>query len=197
MRRRLGLARRAARSQGWVAATGALILFLLAPGTAHAQSGTYARLVGTVTDQTGAVLPGVEVTATARATNVPKMALTNERGDYIIDKLIPGAYDARAELPGFKTQISQNFRLEVTQVGRRDFEMTPGEISEQVTVMGQSPIIDTDAVEVASLIEEKKILDLPLRGRDLLKLAFLTTGATHVETDVGECGGYYDVQCDN
>ena len=133
-------------------------------GTAHAQSGTYARLVGTVTDQTGAVLPGVEVTATARATNVPKMALTNERGDYIIDKLIPGAYDARAELPGFKTQISQNFRLEVTQVGRRDFEMTPGEISEQVTVMGQSPIIDTDAVEVASLIEGKEDSGSPSSG---------------------------------
>ena len=191
-----GLSEKSRRSQGWVAATGALILFLLAPGPAHAQSGTYARLVGTVTDQTGAVLPGVEVTATARATNVSKMALTNERGDYVIDKLIPGAYDARAELPGFKTQIFQDFRLEVTQVGRRDFEMTAGEISEQVTVMGQSPIIDTDAVEVASLIEEKTILDLPLRGRDLLKLAFLTTGATHVETDVGECGGY-DVQCDN
>ena len=128
-----GLGEKSRRSQGWVAASGALILFLLAPGTAHAQSGTYARLVGTVTDQTGAVLPGVEV----------------------------------------------------TQVARRDFEMTPGEISEQVTVMGQSPIIDTDAVEVASLIEEKKILDLPLRGRDLLKLAFLTTGATQFQTDVG------------
>ena len=71
-----GLGEKSRRSQGWVAATGALILFLLAPGPAHAQSGTYARLVGTVTDQTGAVLPGVEVTATARATNVPKMALT-------------------------------------------------------------------------------------------------------------------------
>ena len=55
--------------------------------------------------------------------------------------------------------------------------MTPGDISEEVTVVGQSTIIDTDAVEVASVVEEKKILDLPLKGRDMVKMAYLTSGA--------------------
>ena len=168
------------------------ILSMVVQPTAYGQSSTYARLVGTVTDQTGGVLPGVEVMATARATNVPKMALTNERGDYVIDKLIPGRYDAKAELPGFKTLVSLDVRLEVAQVARVDFKMAPGDITEEVTVLGQSPIIDTDNAEVGTVVEEKKILDLPLRGRDMLKLAFLTTGATHFETDVGnQRTGYY------
>ena len=155
----------------------AFILFLAVQPTAYGQSSTYARLVGTVKDQTGAVLPGVEVTAAARATNVSSIGVTNDRGDYLIDKLIPGLYDMKAQLPGFKAAASLGIRLEVTQVARVDFKMTPGEIFEEVTVMGQSTVIDTDAVEVASVVEEKKILDLPLRGRDLVKLAYLTAGA--------------------
>ena len=110
-----------------------LLLFLLAPATVYGQSTTYARVVGTVKDQTGAVLPGVEVTVAARATNVPSLALTTDRGDYLIDKLIPGQYDVKAELPGFKTQLSLGIRLvvaQVAQVARVDLTMTPGEISE-------------------------------------------------------------------
>ena len=129
-----------------------LILFLALQPTAYGQSSTYARLVGTVKDQTEAVLSGVEVTATARATNVLSIGVTNDRGDYIIDKLKPGLYDMKAQLPGFKAAASLGIRLEVTQVARVDFEMMPGEISEEVTVMGQSTVIDTDAVEVASVI---------------------------------------------
>ena len=158
---------------------------LLAASTpVYGQAATYARLVGTIEDQTGALLPGVEVIVTARATNVPKVTVSNERGDYVIDKLIPGLYDAKVELPGFKTQISQGLRLEVTQVARLDFEMTAGEISEHVTVMGQSTIMDTDTAEVAAVIEEKTILDLPLRGRDLVRLAYLTTGGTQETQDL-------------
>ena len=152
-------------------------VFVLFPAVqAYGQSSTYARLVGTVKDQSDAVLPGVEVTATSKATNIPTLAVTNDRGDYLIDKLIPGLYDVRAELPGFKTQLSVDIRLEVTQVARVDVVMTPGEISEQVTVVGQSTIIDTDTVENASVVEEKKIQDLPIQGRNLVKLAYLATG---------------------
>ena len=154
-----------------------LILSLATHPIAYGQSSTYARLVGTVKDQTGAVLPGVEVTSSAKATNVTSLVISNDRGDYLIDKLMPGAYDVTAELPGFKTQISPDVRLEVSQVLRMDLVLTPGEISERVTVTGQSTIIDTDAVEIGTVVEEKKILDLPLRGRSMTKLAYLTTGA--------------------
>ena len=170
----------------WLA-TGALVLtvLLIAPPLAYGQAITYARLVGTVKDQTGAVVPGVEVTATSQATNVPSLAVTNDRGDYTIDKLIPGFYDVSAELPGFKTAVSTGIRMEVNSVARVDLTMNPGEISEQVTVTGQSTIIDTDTSEVAAVIEEKKILDLPLAGRDMVKLAYLTTGGTQERQQTG------------
>ena len=135
-----------------------LVLFLLVLATAYGQSTTYGRFVGTVEDQSGAVVPGVDVTATAKATNVGSPGVSDDRGNYLIDKLIPGLYTVKAELSGFKTQVREDVRLELTQVARVDFTMVPGEIAEQVTVVGQSTIIDTDAVEVAAVVEEKKIL---------------------------------------
>ena len=176
-----------------VAAMGVCLLSAVLQPLAYGQSSTYARLVGTVRDQTGGVVPGVDITATARATNVSRSAVSDDRGEYLIDKLKPGRYDAKAELSGFKTQVSSDFRLEVSQVARKDFVMTPGEISEQVTVLGQSPIIDNDNAEVGAVVEEQKILDLPLRGRDLVKLAYLTAGATQEgpqEIDPTRPGGY-------
>ncbi len=175
---------------------GPLMFCVLTIPTVFGQSSTYARLVGTVKDQTGALVPGVEVTAVAQATNVPDLTMTNDRGDYLIDKLIPGLYDLRAELPGFKVSMSLGIRLEVTKVARVDFVLTPGEIMEQVTVTGQSTIIDTDNAEVSAVIEEQKILDLPLQGRDLVKLAYLTTGGTQeFQETAGGClyayGGAY------
>ena len=155
-----------------------LVLFLLVLATAYGQSTTYGRFVGTVEDQSGAVVPGVDVTATAKATNVGSPGVSDDRGNYLIDKLIPGLYTVKAELSGFKTQVREDVRLELTQVARVDFTMVPGEIAEQVTVVGQSTIIDTDAVEVAAVVEEKKILNLPLPRRDLLQLAYLATGGT-------------------
>ena len=162
----------------------------LAPSPAYGQAGTYARLVGTIMDRTGGVVPGVEVTATAKATNLLSTTISNERGDYVIDKLIPGRYDLKAALPGFKTQATLDIRLEVNRVARVDFTLSPGEIAEQVTVTGQSTIIDTDTAEVAAVIEEKKILDLPLRGRDMVKLAYLTTGGTQERQEVGGAALY-------
>ena len=162
-----------------------LAVLLLTPSVAYGQAAAFARLVGTVKDQTDAVVPGVEVTATNTATNVPSMAITNDRGDYILDKVTAGTYGLKAELPGFKTQVSVGVVLAQTQVARVDFVMTPGEIAEQVTVTGQSTVIDTDTAEVSSVIEEKKILDLPLRGHDLVKLAYLTTGGTQENQETG------------
>ena len=101
-----------------------LISVCVFPQTVLAQSSTYARLVGTIEDQSGAIVPGVEVTATAKATNIPTMTITNDRGDYLIDKLKAGLYDIKAELPGFKTSVSMDIRLEVTQVARADLVMT-------------------------------------------------------------------------
>ena len=158
----------------WMLATSVWVFILSL--AAYGQSSTYARLVGTVKDQTGAVVPRVDVIATARTTNVSRTTVTDDRGDYILDKLIPGQYDAAAELPGFKTKVAVDFPLEVAQIARVDFTLDPGEMNIVVEVTGTLPIIDADNAEMGGVIEEEKILDLPLQGRDLVKLAYLTTG---------------------
>ncbi len=160
---------------------------VLAAPVAHGQATTYARLVGTVKDLTGAVVPGAEITATAKATNVPRSGVTNPRGDYLIDKLIPGLYDVKAAMPGFRAQVYLDVRLEVTQVARVDFTLRPGDIADfSVTVSGHAPILDTESAEAGVVIEEKEILDLPLHGRSTLKLAYLTTGGTQEREFIGD-----------
>src|SRR5688500_7498129 len=112
---------------------------LIATPEAFGQSSTFARLIGTVTDQSGAVIPGVSVTAVNKGTNISQTALTNERGDYLIDKLIPGLYDVSLEQPGFRKQIATDIRLAVEQIGRVDFALTPGGTTETVTVTDATP----------------------------------------------------------
>src|SRR5438093_7098112 len=149
---------------------------LFAAPAVFGRSSTYARLIGTVTDQGGGVMPGVTVTALNKGTNIARTAVTDERGDYLIDKLIPGMYDLSVEQPGFRKQVATGVRLAVEQVGRVDFSLSAGGGNEQVTVTGQTPGIDTATAELGAVVDEKKILDLPLGNRKLNKLAYLTTG---------------------
>ena len=89
---------------------------LFAAPAVFGQSSTYARLIGTVTDQGGGVMPGVTVTALNKGTNIARTAVTDERGDYLIDKLIPGMYDLSVEQPGFRKQVATLIAVQTTQV---------------------------------------------------------------------------------
>ena len=162
------------------------LLVLLSGSLAYGQSTTWARLVGTVTDQSGALVPGVDVTAVNKETNVTHKTLTNERGDYLIDKLRPGLYDVSAEMSGFRKQLFPAVRLETGQVRPGRFRAHDrARLPKQSDGDGVSPIINTEKAEIGSVVEEKKIRELPLRGRDITKLAFLTTGGTQEAQDVG------------
>jgi hypothetical protein len=152
-------------------------------------SATQARLVGTVTDPSGAVVPGVDVTAVHKATSVVSRTATNERGDYLLDGLRPGVYDVGAEISGFKKQVFAAVNLQTGQYGRVDFVLETGAIAETVTVTGRSPVLDTEKAEMGSVVEERMIRDLPLRGRDLVKLAYLTTGGTQETVEIGGSTG--------
>src|SRR2546422_5730693 len=150
----------------WVAA----LLFLVAAPRAPpvlGQSTTLARLIGTVTDPSGASVPGAQVTAHNKGTNVPASGITDERGNYLIDKLPPGLYDVSVEVAGFKKQVATDVRLAVEQRARVDFALTPGVAAETVTVTGQTPVIDTASAELGAVVDEKSILELPLSGREL------------------------------
>ena len=112
-------------------------------GPAFAQTGA-ASITGLVTDESGAPVPGVTVTATNQATNVTYTAVSNEAGNYTIAALPVGTYVVKAELTGFRTPTRTPTTFEAQQVARLDFRMSVGQIQESVEVSGTPPILQTE-----------------------------------------------------
>jgi hypothetical protein len=135
-------------------------------------------ITGTVTDGTGAIVAGATVTIKNTATNAQRTAASNEAGAYNIPSLPPGPYTVRVEMKGFTSQVRSDIDLQVGQVARLDFSLQVGNVQEVVEVSGQAPTIDTDTSAVGTVIENKRIVDLPLNGRNYLQLASLIPGAT-------------------
>ncbi len=154
----------------WLEAFAILAAFSL---TASAQT---AQLTGTVSDQTGALVPGAKVTATNVATSVARSSTTNSSGNYLITALLPGSYQVTTEASGFK-QINQGpITFAVDQVARLDFALEVGEAKESVTVSATAVLLDSDTSTIGTVIENKQVADLPLNGRDPLNLLALSPG---------------------
>ena len=123
-------------------------------------------------------MPGVTVTLTNQATNVARVVQTNEVGLYVISAIPPGTYDLKAELAGFRTIDRQGLVVQVGSASRIAFTMDVGEVAETMTVVGQSPLIQTENAAISTVIENRAIVELPLNGRNYLQLASLIPGAT-------------------
>lgn len=157
-----------------VLALAILSLFLL-PSLAHAQTGA-ASITGLVADETGGALPGVTITATNQATNVPYVAVSNGVGNYTITSVPVGTYVVTAELTGFRTSTTQPIKIEAKQVARLDFKMKVGQVQETVEVAGVSPIIQTETTTVGEVISGNTVQTLPLNGRNTAQLTLLLPG---------------------
>src|SRR5262245_23815671 len=134
-------------------------------------------ILGTVRDTTGAILPGATITVTNVGTNVSRTAVTNETGDFVIPELIVGRYSLTASLAGFKKEVLTSLDLNVDQRLRADVRMEVGNIAETVEVTAETPLIATDSATVGTVIDNRKIVDLPLNGRQFLQLNLLVPGA--------------------
>src|SRR5437667_8349643 len=135
-----------------------------------------AVIVGAVKDQTGAVIPGVTITATNPNTGMTRTAMTNETGNYSGPHLPVGTYAIKAELAGFKTQVAEKVKLDVQQTARVDFTLEIGQVADQVTVTGVAPLLQTDDSQVGTVVENRKVVDLPLNGRNFTQLNLLVAG---------------------
>ena len=153
---------------------GAAVGFLYRPA-AFAQSFT-GQIVGSVDDQTGAVLPGVSITIINVDTNATREILTNETGNYTVTALPAANYRVEAQFPGFATQIRTGVVLQVNQTARLDFEMAVGDVATTIDVIGTAPLVETDTASLGQVIDRDKIDDLPLNGRSFLGLNFLAPG---------------------
>ena len=149
---------------------GVVCLVTLAPAV-DAQ-GT-AEIQGIVTDSTGAVIPGATVTATNIETNLQRTATTGSAGLYVIPNLPPGRYRVQVALSGFQTSLHENINLVVGQQLTLNTVLQLGEITEQMTVTSAAPLVDISTAQVAGLVGERQVKDLPLNGRSFDNLITL------------------------
>ena len=161
-----------------------LCLTLLMASPAWAQQGT---IIGTVADETKAALPGANVTATDQATGRAITAVTDERGEYRLVNVPPGKYTILAELSGFTSVSLRDVELLVGQNARIPISMRLASLSETLTVLGQSPLVDTASSQVVGNIDRRQMEELPVQGRNWMELSKLIKGIT--ANDVGNTPG--------
>lgn len=138
---------------------------------AHAQVANNTSLVGTVTDTSGAVLAGAQVTGINRDTKVAYPGKTNGEGYYSIPFVIPGSYDIVVEAPGFRKVTSTGVVVTLNLAVRTDVSLTVGSAGEAVTVTASTPALSTDDAVVGETLSAKQVENLPMNSRRVLELA--------------------------
>jgi hypothetical protein len=154
----------------------AILLLLPAPSGAQAVTGT---LLGTVTDSTGAGVPGATVTITEVQTGIRRSATTNASGNYVFSNLKDGVYRVEAELSGFRKTVHENVKVDVNTTVRVDLALQVGSLTEAVTVVQEAPPLQTDRADTGRIIESKQITEMPLSfNRNFQGLLVTVPGAT-------------------
>jgi hypothetical protein len=142
-----------------------------------AQSAGTGSLTGVAVDGSGATLPGVSITLKNLATNVIITAMTNDAGNYVIQNLVPGAYELTAQNSGFKKFVRTGLQVEVGQTLRIDPEMQVGDVNESVTISSAPPLVQTETGSRGEVIGNRQVTQLPLNGRNVYGLVNLVPGA--------------------
>ena len=150
-------------------------LVLLPTASASAQA-VYGSIAGTVTDPSGGMLPGVTVTVTNLDRKTVDSVVTNEAGQFVKERLLPGVYEVKVELSGFKQAVYPDIQVNVDAQTRLDVRMQVGAVSEAVTVQGFSPLLKTDRADVATTFDTRQLTDLPVLDRNFTKFVLLTPG---------------------
>lgn len=149
------------------------VLFLVA--FAHAQTNT-AQLAGTVKDSLGGVLAGANVAVIHDASGFKLERATDESGGFLFPSLPVGEYTISIELLSFRKAVQKGIVLKIGQTIKLDFVLEAGNISDQVNITGSEPLLRTTSAEISDIIENQRIVDLPLNGRQFLQLALLSEG---------------------
>src|SRR2546425_12337812 len=170
---------------------GSVFAVVLLCGTLAYGQNTAGTILGVVSDESGARLPGVAVTITHLDTGIVRSVTTDEGGRYRAPGLGLGNYEVKAELPGFRTAVRTGIQLMVAAEEVVNLTLSVGAVTEQVQVTGEPPLVETTSATLSGLVDDKKIRDLPLNGRSFEQLAFLQPGVTPFyrgrhETDQGE-----------
>jgi len=152
----------------------ACMLALLCISSSFAQSAQ--SIQGSVEDSSGAIVTGAKVTITNIGTGISRSAETNSAGLYSFQLVQVGNYEIKVELPGFKTEAARNIRVETAAQVRQDFKLEVGAVAETVEVSSGAVQLNTENATVGGIIENKRIIDLPINGRNMVGLAVLVPG---------------------
>ena len=177
-----------------------LIALAVCPSPAvFGQAGVNASIYGTVSDSSGAVIPGVKVTATNVGTNISWSNVSNADGYYLIPDLPIGQYRVEAAREGFDTFQATGLTLSVAQSARVDVLMRPGTTTQSVTVSGGAPMVDTESAAVKGNVGPQFIDQLPLINRDISALETIEAGTGNQTvsgqlTVNGDRGGHNEFQ---
>jgi len=156
--------------------------------TGELRAQTLGEITGVVSDSTGAVIVGAKVTATNTGTNAARTAVTNDSGIYSFPAMQPGAYTLKVEMAGFKSFTETGIQLQVQQTARIDVAMEVGEVTQTIEVSGGGALLTTENATVGTVIENRRIVELPLNGRNFLQLVSLSPNVSFGFQSAGQAG---------
>ncbi len=158
-----------------IAAIGLMVLLATAPAWAQAT----AQLSGSVKDQSGAVLPGVTVTATQTDTGFTRTVVTDDGGTYVMPNLPTGPYKLEVSLQGFKSYVQTGIVLQVGETPTINAALAVGNFEETVSVEAATPLVDVRSAGINEVVENERIVELPLQGRQVTDLIVLAGAAVN------------------
>jgi hypothetical protein len=151
------------------------VIFAISVAVANAQD-TTGTILGTITDSSGAVLPGVTITIKNTDTSQTRVSVSDAAGRYRMPLLPPGHYEVDAQLSGFQTLVRSGITLTVGEQAVVDAKMSVGNVSESITVEGAAPLVETTTGTISSVVTEQQLGSMPLNGRDVTQLVLLQPG---------------------
>src|SRR5437867_1669114 len=163
-----------------------VLMFVLTLDCSELWAQATAQISGRVQDTTGAVLPGVEVTATQTGTGIARTAVTNESGTYVLPNVPIGPYRLQAALPGFRTYVQSGIVLEVNSNPVLNIVLEVGQVAETIEVQANATLVETRNSGIGEVVENARILELPLNGRNVVELVALAGAAAPAVTLTGQ-----------
>ncbi|MBI4887926.1 MAG: carboxypeptidase regulatory-like domain-containing protein [Acidobacteria bacterium] len=156
-----------------------ILSVLLTASVASAQLST-AQLSGRVTDESGAILPGVTITVSQTDTGFMRSDVTDGNGSYVLTNLPLGPYRFEAALQGFRTFVRTGIVLQVGATPELNVQLSVGALEESVTVQGAAPLVDVQSSGISEVVQNEQILALPLNGRNAVELVMVAGAAVQV-----------------
>jgi hypothetical protein len=141
----------------------------------------YGSVFGTVTDSSGAAVPNATVTITNIGANVSETTKTNGSGNYTQTRLNPGTYRVKVEAPNFKAAVIETVVVNVDTASTVNVALQAGQVTEQITITADAPLLKTDRADVATTFETRQVTDLPILDRNFTKFILLTPGTQQLQ----------------